>query len=99
MSQELGGGATWRLPSRTRRKLAQQAADLLAALAGGTTVAPDTGEMRREIEIEMRGESKLISLAREALTPAPAPACAAGTAGFVVQLPAESGAIAYIPGY
>ena len=71
MSQELGGGATWRLPSRTRRKLAQQAADLLAALAGGTTVAPDTGEMRREIEIEMRGESKLISLAREALRKAP----------------------------
>lgn len=71
MSQELGGGATWRLPSRTRRKLAQQAADLLAALAGGTAVAPDTGEMRREIEIEMRGESKLISLAREALRKAP----------------------------
>ena len=71
MSQELGGGATWRLPSRTRRKLAQQAADLLAALAGGTTVAPDTSEMRREIEIEMRGESKLISLAREALRKAP----------------------------
>ena len=71
MSQELGGGATWRLPSRTRRKLAQQAADLLAAAAGGTAVAPDTGEMRREIEIEMRGESKLISLAREALRKAP----------------------------
>ena len=71
MSQELGGGATWRLPSRTRRKLAQQAADLLAAVAGGTAVAPDTGEMRREIEIEMRGESKLISLAREALRKAP----------------------------
>ena len=71
MSQELGGGATWRLPSRTRRKLAQQAADLLAADAGGTAVAPDTGEMRREIEIEMRGESKLISLAREALRKAP----------------------------
>ena len=71
MSQELGGGATWRLPSRTRRKLAQQAADLLEAVAGGTTVAPDTGEMRREIEIEMRGESKLISLAREALRKAP----------------------------
>ena len=71
MSQELGGGATWRLPSRTRRKLAQQAADLHAADAGGTAVAPDTGEMRREIEIEMRGESKLISLAREALRKAP----------------------------
>ena len=71
MSQELGGGATWRLPSRTRRKLAQQAANLLAAVAGGTAVAPDTGEMRREIEIEMRGESKLISLAREALRKAP----------------------------
>ena len=71
MSQELGGGATWRLPSRTRRKLAQQAADLLAAVASGTAVAPDTGEMRREIEIEMRGESKLISLAREALRKAP----------------------------
>ena len=71
MSQELGGGATWRLPSRTRRKLAQQAANLLAAVAGGTAAAPDTGEMRREIEIEMRGESKLISLAREALRKAP----------------------------
>ena len=89
--QELGGGATWRLPSRTRRKLAQQAANLLAmrreieieieiemqaanllaAVAGGTAAAPDTGEMRREIEIEMRREPKLISLAREALRKAP----------------------------
>jgi hypothetical protein len=73
--QELGGGATWRLPSRTRRKLAQQAANLLAAVAGGTAAAPDPGEMRREIEIEieieMRREPKLISLAREALRKAP----------------------------
>ena len=69
--QELGGGATWRLPSRTRRKLAQQAANLLAAVAGGTAAAPDTGEMRREVEIEMRCEPKLISLAREALRKAP----------------------------
>ena len=77
--QELGGGATWRLPSRTRRKLAQQAANLLAAVAGGTAAAPDTGEMRREmrreieieIEIEIRREPKLISLAREALRKAP----------------------------